>query len=44
MDFELSEDQRDSRLRRIGPITNEMARNAMAERLGPPRSIQGDLI
>jgi acyl-CoA dehydrogenase len=29
---------RDSRLWRIGPITNEMARNSIAERLGLPRS------
>lgn len=29
---------RDSRLWRIGPITNEMARNAIAETLGLPRS------
>ena len=29
---------RDARLFRIGPITNEMARNAIAENLGLPRS------
>jgi acyl-CoA dehydrogenase len=29
---------RDARLFRIGPITNEMARNAIAEQLGLPRS------
>ena len=29
---------RDSRLWRIGPITNEMARNSVAEQLGLPRS------
>lgn len=29
---------RDSRLWRIGPITNEMARNSIAEQLGLPRS------
>ena len=29
---------RDSRLFRIGPITNEMARNTIAEGLGLPRS------
>ena len=29
---------RDSRLWRIGPITNEMARNVIAENLGLPRS------
>jgi alkylation response protein AidB-like acyl-CoA dehydrogenase len=29
---------RDARLFRIGPITNEMARNALAENLGLPRS------
>jgi alkylation response protein AidB-like acyl-CoA dehydrogenase len=29
---------RDARLWRIGPITNEMARNAIAEQLGLPRS------
>ena len=29
---------RDARLLRIGPITNEMARNAIAENLGLPRS------
>lgn len=29
---------RDARLWRIGPITNEMARNGIAERLGLPRS------
>ena len=29
---------RDARLLRIGPITNEMARNAIAESLGLPRS------
>ena len=29
---------RDSRLWRIGPITNEMARNSIAEMLGLPRS------
>jgi acyl-CoA dehydrogenase len=29
---------RDSRLWRIGPITNEMARNGIAESLGLPRS------
>ena len=29
---------RDSRLWRIGPITNEMARNGIAEGLGLPRS------
>jgi acyl-CoA dehydrogenase len=29
---------RDSRLFRIGPITNEMARNSIAEGLGLPRS------
>lgn len=29
---------RDSRLYRIGPITNEMARNSVAEMLGMPRS------
>ena len=29
---------RDARLWRIGPITNEMARNAIAEGLGLPRS------
>jgi len=29
---------RDARLFRIGPITNEMARNAVAEQLGLPRS------
>jgi alkylation response protein AidB-like acyl-CoA dehydrogenase len=29
---------RDSRLWRIGPITNEMARNSNAEQLGLPRS------
>ena len=29
---------RDSRLWRIGPITNEMARNVIAEQLGLPRS------
>jgi len=29
---------RDSRLFRIGPITNEMARNVIAENLGLPRS------
>jgi acyl-CoA dehydrogenase len=29
---------RDSRLFRIGPITNEMARNSIAESLGLPRS------
>lgn len=29
---------RDARLWRIGPITNEMARNTIAERLGLPRS------
>lgn len=29
---------RDSRLYRIGPITNEMARNSIAEQLGLPRS------
>jgi len=29
---------RDSRLWRIGPITNEMARNSLAEQLGLPRS------
>ncbi len=29
---------RDSRLQRIGPITDEMARNIIAERLGLPRS------
>jgi alkylation response protein AidB-like acyl-CoA dehydrogenase len=29
---------RDSRLWRIGPITNEMARNGIAEKLGLPRS------
>jgi acyl-CoA dehydrogenase len=29
---------RDSRLFRIGPVTNEMARNSIAEHLGLPRS------
>ncbi len=29
---------RDARLWRIGPITNEMARNGIAEGLGLPRS------
>ena len=29
---------RDARLFRIGPITNEMARNTLAEHLGLPRS------
>ena len=29
---------RDARLFRIGPMTNEMARNLVAERLGLPRS------
>ena len=29
---------RDARLWRIGPITNEMARNGIAESLGLPRS------
>ena len=29
---------RDARLWKIGPITNEMARNAIAEQLGLPRS------
>ena len=29
---------RDSRLCRIGPITNEMARNVIAESFGLPRS------
>ena len=29
---------RDARLWRIGPITNEMARNVIAEGLGLPRS------
>ena len=29
---------RDSRLYRIGPITNEMARNSIAETFGLPRS------
>ena len=29
---------RDARLFRIGPITNEMARNSIAEILGLPRS------
>ncbi|SVD17618.1 uncharacterized protein METZ01_LOCUS370472 [marine metagenome] len=29
---------RDSRLYRIGPVTNEMARNSIAESFGLPRS------
>jgi alkylation response protein AidB-like acyl-CoA dehydrogenase len=29
---------RDSRLLRIGPISNEMARNMIAESMGLPRS------
>ena len=29
---------RDARLFRIGPVTNEMARNSIAESLGLPRS------
>jgi alkylation response protein AidB-like acyl-CoA dehydrogenase len=29
---------RDARLFRIGPVTNEMARNSIAEQLGLPRS------
>jgi acyl-CoA dehydrogenase len=29
---------RDSRLQRIGPISDEMARNIIAEQMGLPRS------
>ena len=29
---------RDARLFRIGPVTNEMARNSIAENMGLPRS------
>jgi acyl-CoA dehydrogenase len=37
-EFDMQRYWRDARLFKIGPITNEMARNAVAENLGLPRS------
>jgi alkylation response protein AidB-like acyl-CoA dehydrogenase len=37
-EFDMQRYWRDARLFKIGPITNEMARNAVAESLGLPRS------
>ena len=37
-DFHIERFWRDTRIMRIGPITNEMARNYVAESLGLPRS------